>query len=427
MALTLQPSTIFRRAGQSSPRDTLAASRSHGILMVCGMRFTQRARHHPPDMTRRTLATVPALLLALIAAGTGAQPRAGRDNTVPTTRPRTKNVILVMTDGFRWQELFGGAQAEYIGPAGNVSDTNAIKRDFLRASAEERRRVLMPFFWDSIATQGQVFGDSTAGSLALITNGYKFSYPGYSETFTGHADDRIDSNAYPPNPNTTVFEWLNSQREFRGRVAAFATWDAFTRIFNAPRSGIPVHDGWDPARAVAATGTPQAAVLRALYATSSRLWNDVAWDALMQQALLDDWRVTKPRVLFVGYGETDEWAHSGRYDQYLRAAHQVDAFIAELWKTVQRDPAYRGTTTLIVTTDHGRGTGREWRDHGKSVNGAERIWMAVMGPDTPPLGVRRGIATVRQAQVAATIAALLGRDWNAAEPRAAAVLPDILR
>ena len=29
-----------------------------------------------------------------------------------------------------------------------------------------------------------------------------------------------------------------------------------------------------------------------------------------------------PRVLFLGYGETDEWAHSGRYDMYLRGARQ---------------------------------------------------------------------------------------------------------
>jgi hypothetical protein len=377
-------------------------------------------RHFPNQGSAAAALTAALFILAT------ATPRA--DVAAQTrTQQRTRNVILVMTDGFRWQEMFGGAQAEYIGPAGNVSDTTAIKRDFLRESPELRRRALMPFFWDSIATKGQVFGDSAAGSLALITNSYKFSYPGYSETFTGHADERINSNSYPANPNTTVFEWLNKQEDFRGRVAAFATWNVFSRIFNAERSGIPVHDGWEPSRAVAPTGTPQAALLRELYATSSRLWTDVAWDALMHQSMLDGLRATKPRVLFVGYGETDEWAHSGRYDLYLRSAHQVDAFLAELWKTVQLDSTYRGTTTLIVTSDHGRGTGREWRDHGKSVNGAERIWMAVMGPDTPPLGVRKNIAPVRQAQIAATIAALLGKDWNGAEPRAAALLPGVLR
>lgn len=357
---------------------------------------------------------VAAAALALLPVPAAAQ-------TAP--RPlRTRNVVLVMTDGFRWQELFGGAQAEYIGPAGNVSDTLSLQREFMRDTPDARRRALLPFLWDSIAAKGQLFGDSASGSVARITNTFKFSYPGYSETFTGFADPRIDSNGHPANANTTVFEWLNREPGLRGRVDAFATWDAFSRIINRERSHIPVHDGWDPARAVANTGTARSKVLRNLYASTARLWRDNAWDALMHQAMLDGVSSRKPRVLFIGYGETDEWAHMGRYDMYLRSAHQVDAYLAELWSMLQRDPQYRGTTTLIITTDHGRGTGREWRDHGEKVVGAERIWMAVLGPDTPALGVRTN-TPVQQAQVAATIAALLGKDWTTQEARAARPLP----
>jgi len=89
---------------------------------------------------------------------------------------------------------------------------------------------------------------------------------------------------------------------------------------------------------------------------------------------------------------------------------------------VQSDPRTRDKTTMIVSTDHGRGWGREWTDHGKDVAGAEFIWTAVIGPDTPARGVRAN-TPVQQAQVAATIAALLGRDWQKAEPKAAPPLP----
>jgi phosphopentomutase len=129
-----------------------------------------------------------------------------------------------------------------------------------------------------------------------------------------------------------------------------------------------------------------------------------------------------PRVLFVGYGETDEWAHAGKYDLYLRSAQNMDAYLAQLWARVQSDPRTRDKTTMIVSTDHGRGWGREWTDHGKDVAGAEFIWTAVIGPDTPARGVRVN-TPVQQAQVAATIAALLGRDWQKAEPKAAPPLP----
>ena len=356
--------------------------------------------------------------IAICAAQLPAQARA--------SVTRTRHVILVMTDGFRWQEVFGGAEdALLTRAAGNVADTMGLRRDFGRGSGAERRAALLPFIWGTMAVQGQLFGDSARGSVAQITNPLKFSYPGYSETFTGHVDPRIDSNEHPANTNVTVFEWLNRQPAFRGRVAAFATWDAFSRIINADRSGVPVADGWTRG-GVTGTGTPREALLRELFATTVRYWPDNNWDALTHQAAMDHLAVRKPRVLFIGYGETDEWAHAGRYDLYLRSVHQVDAYLAQLWAQVQSDPQYRDRTTLIVTTDHGRGDGPKWRDHGKDVVGAENIWMAVLGPDTPALGARSNIPLVRQAQVAATIAALLGTDWQAAEPRAAPPISGVL-
>jgi hypothetical protein len=97
------------------------------------------------------------------------------------------------------------------------------------------------------------------------------------------------------------------------------------------------------------------------------------WDALLQQTLLEEVARRRPRVLFVGYGETDEWAHNGRYDLVLQTAHAVDGFIRELWNTMQAMPEYRDKTTFLVTTDHGRGSGPEnWKHHDWNVDGAEK-------------------------------------------------------
>jgi bisphosphoglycerate-independent phosphoglycerate mutase (AlkP superfamily) len=130
--------------------------------------------------------------------------------------------------------------------------------------------------------------------------------------------------------------------------------------------------------------------------------------------------------LFVGYGETDDWAHAGRYDAVLESAHQMDANVRELWETMQAMPEYRGRTTFIITCDHGRGSGlEEWKEHGVDQHGSENVWIAVIGPDTPPLGERTGPPEVVEAQIAATIAALLGQDYRAALPGAAPPLPVI--
>lgn len=389
-----------------------------------------------------------ALSTALSTTALGAQAASASQHTPPRaptahstaasapapnqTQRKTKNVVLIVTDGLRWQEVFTGAeQALMSARPGGVRDSAAIARDFWRDTPEARREALFPFLWGTIAKQGVIYGNQTKGSVARITNTMAFSYPGYNEIFTGAFDPRIDSNEYPPNPNETIFEWMAKKPAFGGRVGAVATWSAFRRIFNKERADFPVLDGWNPPFADVKSKTEREATIDELYATSAQLWPDNAFDAPMHLTAKDFIRTRRPRLLFVGYGETDEWAHSGMYDMLLRSAHQVDAFVADLWNTMQAIPQYRGTTTFIITTDHGRGSGAtQWRDHGRDssapegiVPGANNIWIAMIGPDTPALGERTNSEPVTQSQIAATIASLLGEDWNAANPKAGKPLP----
>lgn len=327
-------------------------------------------------------------------------------------------VILVMTDGFRWQEVFGGADPE-ISRTMEGAEAKSIRAAFLETTPNARRAALLPFIWGTMATDGQIFGDSSVGSAAVLTNGFNFSYPGYNETFTGHSDPRINSNGHAWNENRTVFEWLNTQPSFAGRVAAFATWSAFGRIFNVHRSRLPLFDGREH---IESPSAERPSWLRRAYEAVRHRINGNVLDALTHRAARAYRARAHPRVLFIGYGETDEWAHAQRYDRYLQSAHKVDAYLAELWANVQANPATRDSTTLIVTTDHGRGSGEQWSTHGADVDGANRVWIAAIGPDIPALGVRRGVPST-QSQVAATIAAVLGLDWQQAEPQAAAPLP----
>jgi phosphopentomutase len=62
----------------------------------------------------------------------------------------------------------------------------------------------------------------------------------------------------------------------------------------------------------------------------------------------------KPRVLYIAFGETDDWAHQRRYDRYLDYIHVFDSYLKRLWTLLQSMDEYRNNTTLIITTDHGR-------------------------------------------------------------------------
>jgi hypothetical protein len=326
------------------------------------------------------------------------------------------HLVIVTLDGMRWQEVFGGADRDYFKRDAQGSGGEAERR-FWRPTATERRAALMPFLWGTVATQGQIFGDPAAGSTSRLTNGLWFSYPGYSELLAGVADPRVDSNRKVPNPNVTVLEWLNRRPGFEGRVAAFGSWDVLPSILNVGRSGIVVGTGYTLFPAPAADGER---AVNDLAADLPRYWEYGPFDAPVLYAALDHLRTRRPRVLYLLLGETDEWAHEGRYDLYLDAAFRADRFIERVWTTLQGMPEYAGRTALLVTTDHGRGaTTTDWTDHGREVPAAERTWMAVLGPGVPPLGVRERVA-VTTSQVAATIAALLGEDFREGVPAAAA-------
>jgi hypothetical protein len=240
----------------------------------------------------------------------------------------------------------------------------------------------------------------------------------------GAPDPRVDSNDKVPNPNVTVLEWLNTRPEFRGRVAAFGAWDVLPSIVNTSRSGIPVGTGFTP---VPAPRTERERAINELATDLPAYWDYGTYDAPMVYAAIEALKTSKPRVLYIMLGEGDEWAHAKRYDLYLDATARADRFIRRIWETLQSLPEYRGRTTLLLTTDHGRGaTTSDWNDHGRKVPAAENTWFAALGAGVPALGVREGV-TVTTSQLAATIAAVVGEDFNGAAPKAAAPLPNVGR
>ena len=340
---------------------------------------------------------------------------------------KTQNIVLIVSDGLRWQEIFTGADSTLLNSkdGGSWLGEPELRRRYWRDDVDARRELLFPFLWGTVAKSGQIFGNQTKGSVAHVTNGKAFSYPGYNEMTTGYPNDAIDSNEFGPNPNPTVFEWLNNTEEFRGKVAVYGTWDVYKNIFNKGRSGLVIQTGWVLPKKT--HETPRDALLRELYETTTPLDEEDVSNSFLQVPLLDYVKSSHPRVLFVGYGETDNWAHQGRYDLVLDSAHRMDHFVKQLWDTMQAMPEYRGNTTFIITTDHGRGGGRtEWKEHGVEEKGSENIWIAVMGPDTSALGERKNVAPVTQSQIAATIAAFVGRDYHHDQPKAGLPIAAVL-
>ena len=337
----------------------------------------------------------------------------------------TENVIYLSIDGLRFQELFTGADKRLMNAdTGGVYNPDALRRRFWHEDETTRRNRLMPFFWKVVAQQGQVFGSPEANCVVLVANGKYFSYPGYQELLCGYPDDAINSNDPNPNPNKSVLEWLHDKPGFQNQVAAFTSWDLFPHILNSKRSGIYVNAGWQP---IDFSESPEATMLNRVMREIPHLWEYARFDYFTIASTIEYLKVKQPRVVYVSFDETDDWAHAGRYDLYLDAANRTDDYVRQLWEFLQSSPHYQGKTSLVITTDHGRGDGREgWKNHSVELPGSERVWSAVLGPDTPALGIRSDLQ-LTQGQTAATVAALLGHDYASSNPRIAQPLPGIIR
>lgn len=329
-----------------------------------------------------------------------------------------ENIIIITTDGFRWQEVFAGMDSALANNKQfNQYDSAAIFKKYWSGNAETRRRKLMPFLWSTVRANGQVYGNRNFDNKVNNANPYWFSYPGYSEIFTGYPDTAVNSNSYPPNPHTTLLEFLNNQPKYKGKVAAFGAWDAFDRILNEGRSKFPVYSAFDKLGGESPTANEK--LITALSHDSYKPFGEEeCLDVFTHYAAMDYLQTKKPKVLYISYGETDEWAHSGRYKDYLNAANQVDKWIQDIWNYVQSDPFYKNKTALFITVDHGRGDAvkEQWRDHGSDIKDAYQIWFAAMGPGIKAKGEVKAAQQFYQKQFAQTIAALLGLTFVAEHP-----------
>lgn len=325
---------------------------------------------------------------------------------------RTQNIVLLTADGLRWQDVFAGMDPVLEAhPDAGMEKAQAVRDRFNAPTPEQRRRKLMPFFWTTLSQQGVLLGNRNIGSRVNTRNTHRFSYPGYSEILTGRPqDDVIDSNDNRPNPIATVLEILKRELELpRERVALFGSWEVFSGIGASQPGSIFINAGY---AALEVAGLSDR--LQRLSEDQFSLltpWDTVRHDYSTFEMALEYLKTVKPRVLYIALGETDDWAHSRRYDRTMQTANYFDQSVERLWNAIESDALYRGNTTVILTTDHGRGsTPDDWNGHGNKVDGAEAIWIAAIGPDTPPLGEIESSLDVTQSDVAPTILKLMGLD-----------------
>jgi len=343
-----------------------------------------------------------------------------------------RKLIVVTLDGLRWQEVFKGADSTLLFKSGT-----AVDKEFFWPSDEAKRKenVFDPGFF---AKKGNLYGNRDLNNKVNIKNPTNLSYPGYHEIFTGNTTQIVNNNLIE-NPHQTVFEFINEQAKYDDDldVQVYGISTFLQPLFRVEKSSLmifsPVQiDYGQPNKSIDLSflaseeffnGTLDAEL--AFGVGTQNIWKN--FEKLESKVLsygttiLDNekpemllysigksfMQETNPKLAYFHFNMTDSYAHKGKYIDYLKAGHNVSVFLKDLIQFIETDSFYKNNTSVLITTDHGRGVGKKWKSHGPNIEHSDEAWFILINPEGGIKGVVEEDQQYYQAQLAATIAKLL--------------------
>src|SRR5690625_4208938 len=392
----------------------------------------------------KKLIFIPFLLISLFSCSQNSDlPQKNLDNIKDEYH---KKVVVITLDGVRWQEVFRGADSTLLADYGSEQG----KEIFWSDDKEIRKNKL--FDTNFFANIGSLYGNRDKGSPVYVKNSHRISYPGYHEIFTGNIGG-VASNAATENPHETVFEYINRQPGYDEitDVQVYAMWKRMRELFRVQSSKFML---FSPMQIE--YGQPKETINLMHWMTENFRQNlegkdidefDVDYEEIIstfnnihgdllpfgrnileseQTELLlyatgkEFMKKTKPKATYFQFSLSDSFGHSGKYEDHLKSIHNVSVFIKDLIQYIDNDPFYAGKTSILITTDHGRGIGGNWKRHGGHVSRSDEIWFVLINPEESAKGEVSDTRQYYQIQFAPTMGELIGIPYkpehNTAEP-----------
>jgi len=146
------------------------------------------------------------------------------------------------------------------------------------------------------------------------------------------------------------------------------------------------------------------------------VWDDLIFDSFLQQAAIDYIKEKKPRVLFLVMARRT----NGPTKLVTISTSRLPIMLIVSFNPFGKPSKPSRNIGQDYVHHYRRSRTRERplrleRSRDKT-QGAEGIWLAILGPDTPALGERTQTKPITQDQIAATMAALLSEDYRAGFP-----------
>lgn len=303
---------------------------------------------------------------------------------------------MVALDGARFREIFAGV------------DPELARRARAAGTAIESAEDLMPNLHRLMSVDGAALGAPEHGA-AISASGPDFvSLPGYSEIFTGRRVTGCGNNSCQGTSALSVADELAERSHGAWSAAVVTSWPDIARVAAKSRRvavSAGKHAGATRFR-FEGTDAVGAAVRRAQDEPPWPGNGDFRRDRFTAELALAYLRQAQPNFLFVGLGETDEFAHQGNYAGYLEALREADRYIGELSRVLAERARNGVRTALFVTADHGRAA--TFRDHGQAYPESARVWLVAGGSAIEARGFVPASAPRHLADIAPTVRLLFG-------------------
>jgi hypothetical protein len=262
-----------------------------------------------------------------------------------------KNVIFITWDGVRPQEFAG------------------LRDPKLSLPSDEP---LLPYFHEYLAPRGSVYG--IAGHpRAVSINPSLISLPAYQTIMAGAPVSCVSNKCKSIKSETFPERLVREAQLPYAKVAMIGSWENLR--YAAAREGEPffVNTGMSPVPPVFEDEVTRE--IQALSEADRPSWPSARYDKYTQQLALHYLKRYQPNFLMIGFNDSDEYGHKGDYESHTRTLNQYDKWLQELMETLAAMDSYGPNTCLFITTDHGRGEGKNWRNHSSVVPAAARIWL----------------------------------------------------
>ena len=264
---------------------------------------------------------------------------------VAAEEPTIKHVIYITLDGVRWQDIFND-------------------------------RSKLPVFWNKYAKSASIYGEPGSNNTMEVAS-VPISLPSYQSQMTGAVTPCKENECGPVTIETFPEALIKKGGFKKADVASISSWEVMDNAFESHVGTAFSNHGTRPMH------DPDTFVIDAemkainIQQSAAYPGDDTRFDKYTLAQSLHYFKKYKPKFLWISFGDADDFAHEGNKKKYQQTIFFYDQAIDQIMKMVKTLKLDR-ETMIIITTDHGRGNGKNWVEHDETIPETKQTWAFVI-------------------------------------------------